>query len=72
MSTYFVTYPIAGQVTVRVEADSEHAAIEAGWDEVSEPSAELEWEAMEQIVQGNIFCGSTNSISVVEDDDDDD
>lgn len=66
---YYVTYPVAGQVTVCVSADSEEEAIEAGYDLVTHPEAMMEWDAMEHIIEGNVFCGSINSIDVEETDD---
>lgn len=66
MTTYYVQYPVAGQVGVEVEADSPEEAIEKGWDLTAGPDAILDWEPMERIVQGNVFLGSTNSIEVSE------
>jgi len=63
--TYTVTYPLCGSVSVEVEADSEEAAIEKGWDHTDDDDAYLEWSAVRYIVQGNVFYGDTNSISVI-------
>ncbi|HVX20922.1 MAG TPA: hypothetical protein VHB02_06225 [Acidimicrobiales bacterium] len=71
MKTYSVTYPTCGEVTVTVEAESEEAAIEAGWDLVGNDDAEHTWEAMRHIVQGNVFHGNRNAIDVILEDDED-
>ena len=70
--TWQVSYPVAGEVTVIVEADTEAEAIEAGWDKTADPDAELTWEPMEHIVEGNVFNGESNSIWAEEIDDGDD
>lgn len=61
---YHVTIPIAGSVTVLVEAKNEKEAIEKAWDKVGDDDAELEWEAHEKIARGNILYASCNDIEV--------
>jgi hypothetical protein len=53
MKTYEVKVPIAGHLTVSVQADSEEEAIEKAVD--SGTMADLDcWEALKQFNQGNI------------------
>jgi len=59
-----VTYPVVGQVSVYVEAETEEEAIEAGYDLVDKPAAEFTWEAVAHVVEGNVFYGETNDIEV--------
>lgn len=66
MPKFTVTYPICGSVTVAAEASDAEEAVELGWDLTSESGAEMSWEAMEHIVEGNVFNGWTNKISVEE------
>jgi len=66
MTQYWVSYPIAGRVSVSVEADSVNEAIEKGWDLTDKPEADVYWEPLEHIVTGNVFHGDTNEISVDE------
>jgi len=73
MKTYYVTMPLAGSMTLPIEADSEEDAI-SKFQEASEKidfingrelvnnNAELEWEFMEQIVSGNVFHGNCNEV----------
>lgn len=66
MKTWFVSLPVTGTATIEVQAETEEGAIDAAL------SAELtvehlrEWEAIRQIVRGNIFCGIRNEAEAVE------
>ena len=65
MGRYQVTYPLAGEVTVVVEADSEAEAINLGWDLTTDDEAQMSWSTLEHIVDGNVFCSEfTNDIIV--------
>lgn len=64
--TWIVSYPTAGVVTVEVEAETEAEAIEAGWSLVGD--GDHTWEAMERIVEGNVFMGGSNEIYAEESD----
>jgi hypothetical protein len=61
---YAVTFPIAGTVTVQVEAQNEDEAIEKGWEKIGDDDADVTWEAHTQIVTGNVFHGTSNNIEV--------
>jgi hypothetical protein len=70
MSTLYVRIPIAGSITIEVEADSEEAAKEAAWERINENSGEpedigeVEWGYFDVIVEGNCFHGPCNEIEV--------
>ena len=70
MKTYYVTIPIAGRMLFRIEADSKAAAKEAAWnkyDTSGESEAEcVEWEAMDNITQGNCCRAPYNDVEVQE------
>jgi hypothetical protein len=71
-TSYTVVIPIAGSLSIDVEADSEEEAKEVAWgkyDEAGEDAGELEWEAHECIAEGNVCHASTNEIEVIEHDD---
>ena len=65
MKEYCVSVPIAGYAIRYVEAGSEEAAIERALSEVQLSDME-EWDALRQIVAGNVFCGPMNEIEVEE------
>lgn len=61
---YYVSIPIAGSVTVRVEAMNEEEAIEKAWDKIGDEDADVTWEAHKRIVSGNCLHASQNEIEV--------
>ncbi len=63
--TYEVLLPIAGYAIVEVEAFSEEEAKDLAYDEVRRDHLE-EWEAMDNIVTGNVFHGVRNSIEITD------
>ncbi len=65
MKTYNVTLPITGIAWLEIQAESEQEAIDKALQEVEQKHIE-EWNAVEQIVQGNIFHGHTNDASAEE------
>jgi len=75
MAQYEVTKPIAGHVTITVEADSIEDAIvmaNSTLDNVevldreglSMVDADMEWEFYDPIVQGNVFMPQYNEVEV--------
>lgn len=72
MPNYYVTYPVVGEITVCVQADSERDAIDKGIDLVDTEAAKdfFTWEAVEHAVRGNVFYGPTAHASADETDDD--
>jgi hypothetical protein len=55
--SYTVIIPIAGAISIEVEAESEEAAKDVAWEEINEKGAEageLEWEFLTRIVEGNV------------------
>ena len=61
---YYVTIPIAGSVTVLVEAKDEDEAVEKAWDKIGDDDADVEWEALRKIASGNVLHAPCNSIEV--------
>lgn len=61
---YRVSIPIAGSVTVYVEAMNEDEATEKAWEKVGDDDAEVDWEAHEHICTGNVLHASMNDIEV--------
>lgn len=65
MSRFIVSIPVAGSITFEVEALDEAGAIAAAWgaygDDELRDQADLAWEAMDRIVEGNVlhFEGAT-------------
>lgn len=67
MKTYYVAIPIAGSISIQVEAESPKAAKAAAWAKVEElgPEAgEVEWEFHEKIFSGNVCHVSLNEVQV--------
>lgn len=62
---YGVYVPIAGVAYIEVDAESEEAAEELALSTVEKKHFE-EWEALRQIVQGNVCHAPTNRISAEE------
>ena len=64
MKRFVVQIPITGYISIEVDADSEESAIETAWGSYSAsgPDAfdEPEWEAVEQVCEGNVFHGMLN------------
>lgn len=57
MMIYNVTVPIAGHVTIKVEAESEEEAIEQALDSTVSEDNEIQWELLERFNDGNIcYC----------------
>lgn len=63
MKRYSVILPIAGYACLEVEAESEKEALDAAMDAVTTDDIE-EWEALEQIVEGNVFHGNQNKFEI--------
>lgn len=62
---FSVTIPIAGHVTVDVEADDEKSAIEKAWGMNLGDSDCIEWEAVEKFNSGNVcHCPSPWQVEV--------
>ena len=60
MGKYFVTMPLAGKVTLEVEAENEQHAVDMFYDEfaklekgINDPICDTEWEFYEELVEGN-------------------
>lgn len=70
MSRYYVTLPIAGYVSVEVEADNEAQAIETAM--MSDISVDdiIEWDTYRRLVDGNVCYVSPNraEVELIEDD----
>jgi len=69
MARYSVEIPIAGSMTIEVEADSEESAIEAGWARFHEegPDAfDVSWEALSHVTNGNVCSAPCNEHSASE------
>ena len=67
MAKYSVAIPLAGCLTIEVEAEDEEAAKAAAWTafgERGEGAGDLEWDCLDRIVEGNVFHGSTNTVQV--------
>lgn len=65
MSKYIVTIPITAWSETVVEANSKKEAIEKAIDETKLEDV-LEWDCHKHIVEGNVFHGLLNDISVEE------
>lgn len=69
MKTYIVSIPIAGQIHVEVEGDSEEGAIKSAWnkiDEMGPDAGEVEWEFFETLTTGNVLHAPRNKIEATE------
>lgn len=57
MPRFNVTLPIAGHLTIEVEAEDEEKAVIAALEGKVEYDAEPTWEVMERFMQGNVcYC----------------
>lgn len=68
MSTYRVSMPLVGVVTLEVEAENEEIAIERFYEEFKDLDDEncySEWDFCEKIVSGNVFHGMQNEVDVI-------
>jgi len=68
---YTVVMPLAGAISVEVEADSKKAAIEAFWEAVDVMTApeindSIECEYLENITTGNVCHAPFHSVHVIE------
>lgn len=71
MKKYVVSVPLAGYVSIEVEAKNAEAAKDAAWDKIhdgaaSKPDADITWEFFETIAEGNCCSAPLNEISVDE------
>lgn len=66
MKKYNVRIPVTGVVDVEVDAENEEEAIEAALQKEISNKDLTEWETCREVVQGNVFCGHTNSIEATE------
>lgn len=71
---YTVAIPIAGSVSIEVEAVDEEAAIAEAWEaygsvegDREEAGQRIEWEAYETLSEGNVLHASQNEIEVTSD-----
>ena len=74
MAKYTVAIPIAGSISIDVEADDEEAAIAEAWEaygtvegDREEAGQRLEWEAYETMTDGNVNHFGQNEIEVTSD-----
>lgn len=69
MAKFFVEIPIAGSITIEVEAESKDDAKEAAWTRIHENAGEPEdigeitWEYLNAISTGNVSHAPCNEIS---------
>ena len=61
---YRVSIPIAGSVTVYVEATNKKEAVDTAWERIGDEDVDVEWEAHERICSGNVLHASMNDIEV--------
>jgi hypothetical protein len=72
MTTYFVRIPLAGSITIEVDAESEDGAKQAAWSRINEHSGDaedlgdLEYEYLSKIISGNVCHAPCNEIEVSE------
>ena len=63
MRKYYVHIPIVGSITTEVDAESEKDAIEMAWTRYNEAGSDgfdVEWEATDKIVTGNVLHAPLN------------
>jgi hypothetical protein len=72
MKQYEVTIPIAGHVTVTIEAASVDDAIRKGFDSVANDSAQVSWDTLRRFHQGAVcycpkpWCAEAYEVEVVQ------
>ena len=68
MRRYTIVIPIAGTVSMVIDANSEEEALKKAITEdlTKDDMYTLEWERFEQIVQGNCLNAPQNEIEIVE------
>lgn len=69
MRTFTVSIPIAGAISIGVEAESEEGAKDAAWEKYNNEGSDagdVSWDAFEFITQGNVCHAPTNSVEVYE------
>ncbi len=57
MKKYTVVIPIAGSISIEVEAEDKRRAIDAAWTKIDAEAAdagEVEWEFLTRIAEGNV------------------
>jgi len=64
MKEYEVKLPVAGYAWVYVEADSPAEAVDKALEKVTIDDVE-EWGSHRQIIQGNVFYGNCNCVTVL-------
>jgi len=64
MPKYQVTMPIAGSVSLEVEAENPKAAIEAFWDHPNIPHEPDEWDFVEHVCEGNVCYAMQMNVDV--------
>ena len=68
MATFTVMIPIAGALHIEVEAQNADEAEQKAWDAydaVGGEAGEVEWNAFERLVNGNVLYAPTNHVEVV-------
>ncbi len=63
MPKYGVTLPVNGSVYVEVDANSEDEAIEKALQSDVTNDDIQEWSTYDELVHGNVFCGSDSHAS---------
>lgn len=61
---YGVSLPVTGYIYVEVEASTEEEAQELAFAKEHKTEDIEEWDVCQSIVQGNIFCGTLNTVDV--------
>lgn len=67
--TYCVIIPIAGSITIDVEADDEDGARDAAWEKISEEgekAGDVTWEYFDKLTSGNVLYAPINEVEVDE------
>lgn len=65
MTEYIITIPIAGYVTMSVEAANKEDAIDEAFQNASLNDID-EWDVYSQIVEGNVLYAPQNEVEVEE------
>jgi hypothetical protein len=67
--SYTVIIPIAGSISIEVEAEDKAKAIDAAWakiDEQASDAGEVEWEFLTRIAEGNVCYAPVTNTRVEE------